>query len=270
MLEATQYSDNAFVTLTYDEKSLPILAPSGLSSLMPEHLRNFLKRLRKKVSPVRIRFYACGEYGETTERPHYHAALFNLPTCERGRTLRRVGSGRPLWAECCSVCLMVGETWGLGDVDLGILETASAQYVAGYVTKKMTHRQHPWLKGREPEFARMSNRPGIGADAMFEVADTLMRFSLDTRAGDVPVTLRHGSRELPLGRYLRRRLRKMIGKEENTPAEVLAEIAEAMRPLRETAFDASVSFASEIKKESKGQIARFHARNSIFKGKKSL
>ena len=35
------------------------------------------KRLRDRVGYGRFRFYACGEYGETTNRPHYHAILFN-------------------------------------------------------------------------------------------------------------------------------------------------------------------------------------------------
>jgi hypothetical protein len=32
--------------------------------------------LRKKISPLKIRFFHCGEYGDKTRRPHYHALIF--------------------------------------------------------------------------------------------------------------------------------------------------------------------------------------------------
>lgn len=265
MLEAVQYEANAFVTLTYSD---PPLTLGGLQTLAPEDLRNFLKRLRNKIYPEKFRFYACGEYGDENYRPHYHAAMFNLPTCARGRTLRLPGSDAPKWGQCCAMCKLVGETWGLGNVDLGILEIDSAQYVAGYVTKKMTNRLDPRLKGREPEFARQSNRPGIGAGAMWEIADTWMRFNLDEKQGDVPVTLRHGSRQLPLGRYLRRTLRKYLGKEQNTPQHALDQIQEELRPVQEAAFNASESFAEALAKNNAPSVARFKARLAIFNNRK--
>lgn len=275
MLEAAQYESNAFVTLTYDDSKLP-MSSRELPTLAPEHLRNFLKRLRKSVAPVRIRFYAVGEYGDESWRPHYHAALFNFPTCVRGRTLRRPESkNRALWSDCCVSCRLVGETWGKGDVDLGILEAASAQYVSGYVTKKMTRRDDFRLLGREPEFARMSNRPGIAFSALWEIADQILKYDLDKSLpqGDVPVTLRHGSRELPLGRYLRRKLRLLIGKEENTPAEALAIIEAEMSLMREAQFarKGRVSLKQTVLEASKGELARFHSRNNLYnKGNRHL
>lgn len=268
MLEAAQYESNAFVTLTYSEESLATGNP--LASLVPKHAQDWLKRLRKTIAPARIRFYLVGEYGDATWRPHYHVALFNFPTCVRGRTRRRPGSGRPIWDGCCPNCELVGSTWTHGDVDLGMLETSSAQYVAGYVTKKLTHRDDARLKGREPEFARMSNRPGIGGDALHEVADAFLTFNLEKTQTDVPVSLRHGSRELPLGRYLRRRLRKMVGRDEKTPQAILDQLKEEMRPVREAAFDASQPLRTKIVEVNAGKIANFHSRQKIFKGKRNL
>lgn len=260
-------SDNAFVTLTYAEDRLP----AG-GSLMPKHLQNWLKRLRAQVAPLRIRFYGCGEYGDQTERPHYHVALFGYPTCVHGRS--RYAGPRGIRSSCCRQCDLVRDTWGFGRVDLGTLTTESAQYVAGYVTKKMTRRDDPRLKGRHPEFARMSNRPGIGADAMWEVASQLMKFNLDCTQADVPSALRHGSRLLPLGRYLRRKLRRYIGKEETCPAEELQKLASEMLGLyASAAADGTLSTflpKDAVMAVSDGAVAKLKARERIWKQRKEL
>lgn len=226
MLEAALHGDNCFVTLTYRDDALP--TNEGLATLEPAHLRNFLKRLRKAYEPRRFRFYGVGEYGDTTERPHYHLALFGFPACSYGQS-RYTASGR----DCCPACDAIRDAWGLGNVYVGELSDASASYVAGYVLKKMTKAGDPRLKGRRPEFARMSNRPGIGADMMHEVASTLLTFNLDETQPDVPSALRHGRRMMALGRYLHRKLRTYVGKDPGSPEAVKAENRAEMQRLRE-------------------------------------
>lgn len=273
LLEAHQYADNCFASLSYNDEHLPTFnatpwgGPEVLSTLAPTDTQLWLKRLRKAYAPRKFRFFLAGEYGDESWRPHYHLAIFNFPTCARGRTLRRPGSNRPIWDKCCAACQLVGNTWGKGDVDLGILETASALYLCGYVTKKMTRRDHPKLLGRYPEFSRQSNQNGgLGKSALWEVASQLMHFNLDNTQGDVPVALRHGSRKLPLGRYLRRELRAMIGKEKNAPEYTMAKIQEEMRPLREAAFNASEPLKTHVQAALKGKVASFNARSRIRKG----
>lgn len=94
------------------------------------------------------------------------------------------------------------------------MEVGSAKYLVGYVLKKMTRYDDIRLKGRMPEFARMSNRPGIGHDAMFDVADVIMRLGLDVSEADVPSALRRGTTVWPLGRYLKTKLREMTATDE--------------------------------------------------------
>lgn len=265
MLEAAQYEDNAFVTLTYDNEHLP----NG-SSLVPLDVQLWLKRLRIEW-PARIRFYLVGEYGDDSWRPHYHAALFNYGRCARGRTKRDIRN-RVDWAGCCETCRLVGRTWGLGDVDCGVLETSSAGYLAGYVTKKMTRTDDPRLEGRWPEFARMSLRPGIGKDAMHEVASQLMRYDLDVKLVDVPNTLDHGGRGLPLGRYLRGNLRLMIGKDKNAPEGALQKYsAEMLDLLKAGIVDAeNPSLRSQIIKKYGGRAKSVEARGEIYRKRGSL
>ncbi len=262
MLEAALHDQNAFVTLTYDDENIP-----EDMNLDPDHPKLWLKRLRKRISPVNIRFYLVGEYGEKTQRPHYHAAIFGYPTCQRGQT-RTTRDARI----CCINCEIIRQSWGKGNVYLGSLETSSAQYIANYTTKGMTIAGSYKLHGRHPEFSRKSNRPGLGRDAMFDVAHTLMQYDLDTSETDVPHNLRHGKKQMPLGRYLRRNLRKMIGKDEKISQAAFNEINQQMLPMRAAAITdkEDPSLKSHLLKANKGKVASLEAREKIFKQRKTL
>lgn len=269
MLEAAQYQDCAFVTLTYSDDCLP-----GMGSLEPQHLRLWLGRLRERIAPDRIRFYAVGEYGDATWRPHYHACLFGFPTCRNGRTYRRPGFSEPLWNQCCSVCRLVGDTWTYGNVDLGELTESSAQYVAGYTIKKLTNAHDELvrkeLKGRLPEFVRSSRRPyGIGAGFMDEVASELLKLNL-AESADVPSALRHGSRLLPLDQYMRRRLRRLIGRDENTPDSVKEELKAKVQAVRAVRKAGEGSLKEAMIEETRGAVDSLVARSKIRKQRKVL
>lgn len=266
MLEAACHQVNAFVTLTYRDEDLP--RDEGIPVLRKEHLQSWLKRLRSSVH-FKFRFYGVGEYGDKSDRPHYHVILFGFPTCIRRRTFRRALSTEPVAMDCCDICRLVYTSWSFGNVDLGTVSSDSAAYVADYTIKRMTRYDDIRLNGRTPEFCRMSLRPGIGANAVFDIASDLMKYGLEDEV-DVPTALVHGKSNLPLGRYLRKKLRLAMGKDGDTPAEVLEKMAEEMLPLRQTAFDASTSFASQIVEANKGRWATINARNAIYKKGKTL
>lgn len=218
MLEAGQCKDNSFLTLTYAKDPL---------TLVPLHHRQFMDALRKRLKPMPVRFYCVGEYGEKNDRPHLHYALFGYPPCRAGTTKR--GKYR-----CCGPCDVIEEVWGKGFIKNLPLEIGSAKYIARYVIKKMTRHDDVRLKQYEtpdgvvvqhPEFSRMSLKPGLGAGAVVQVATVIARYDLLTAEGDVPVTLRHGSQEWPLGRYLRKQLRKELGLNERSPHVLSADAA---------------------------------------------
>lgn len=273
MLESNLQTDNSFVTLTYDDQHLPKsyekdyagkILDTARPTLAPKDLQDWLKRFRKLIEPQKIRYYAVGEYGDETQRPHYHIALFGFPHCERLLLPKRSG-GCP-----CYPCTALRTSWGKGQIDSGTLGPESAGYIAGYVTKKMTSPDDFRLYGRHPEFARMSLRPGIGADFMDDVASGILAVNLEVSQADVPSALRHGSRLLPLGRYLTRRLRQRIGKEPDAPQSTLDQVKAELLPLRETAFNNSTSFKAEIVKAADGKVASIEARQRIFKKRKTL
>lgn len=246
MLEAAQYEENSFLTLTYNDDKLP---PGN--SLSPRDLTLFVKRLRTKT-PRQIRYFGCGEYGETSGRPHYHLALFNFPHCHYQQT-------RNYKPSCCPSCDLLRETWGNGDILLGTLSPHSAAYVAGYISKKYTAAQN--YETRVAPFARMSLRPAIGIGMMHELASTLLTLDLKEKMVDVPTTLQHGTKKWPLGRYLRRKLRTYIGRPANAPPETLASQETELQLMREIAWANQTSLKTEILEASLGRRIQIEARH---------
>lgn len=64
-----------FVTLTYEN---PPISPNGFMTLDKRVFQLFMKRLRKYEKKSRLSYYAVGEYGGVTHRPHYHVILYGL------------------------------------------------------------------------------------------------------------------------------------------------------------------------------------------------
>lgn len=158
MHESQMHDASSFVTLTYSEDKCPL-------SLRYRDWQLFMKRLRK-VFP-KARFYMCGEYGETTQRPHYHGILFGVFFADR--TLHAENGGYPLYQSA-----ILDRLWGLGFATVGDVTFESAAYTARYIMKKVTgdaaieHYKRVHVYTGEivevvPEFSRMSLKPGIGA-----------------------------------------------------------------------------------------------------------
>lgn len=218
MAEAKMSERNCFITLTYSPENLP---KNG--QLVKRHYQLFMKNLRSKYSghqPIYglkssngrnpIRYYMCGEFGEQTSRPHYHACLFNFkPYDLKYSSTNRQGDK-----------LYTSETltklWGLGQVWIGELTSQSADYVARYVTKKFKgdvlekaehYRRIDEETGEiidlEPEYACMSRMPGIGVP-FFE------KWQTDFHQGKIHVFKKDGQRIIrKMPRHFERLLEKV-------------------------------------------------------------
>lgn len=222
------------------------------------------------VQPLKLRYYLVGEYGDANQGAHYHLIIFGLQSCLRGRTF--ITSERKT---CCSQCELVRTAWGNGHVFLGDVTDKSVGYVVEYVTKNMRRTDDVRLKGRWPEFARMSRRPGLGVDAMWEVADVWMRYGLDDKKSDVPTGARIGASIKPYGRYLRRKLRQFIGRDQKAPDGTFVD--EEMQALYAFAFDntpkgkKTKEFFKELLVEAGSQkVLNMQARAAIGKQKRTL
>lgn len=160
MHEAQLHEHNQYVTLTYNQENLP-----EDDSLKKKDLTDFWKRLRKKF---KIRYYACGEYGDEKERPHYHAIIFGLKLDDL-TYYRTTRDGFKLYNS-----KVIDEIWTHGYCTIGAVTFESCAYVARYIMKKQLGKgaEDHYLKidkstgeilsDRTPEYTVMSNRPGIG------------------------------------------------------------------------------------------------------------
>lgn len=198
--ESQLHNSTCFLTLTYDREHLPLHG-----TLVLEHLQLFFKALRNWLvrsgsssrattsvsstqvsatvrSPSRpldvvgsagVRYFACGEYGESMSRPHYHVLLFGFSFPDRVQFGRRESPSGPVVTYVSS---LLRELWPRGHSLIGDVTPASCNYVAGYVQKKRRadaeddHRYDVVDSGTgevvarlRKEFTVSSRRPGIGA-----------------------------------------------------------------------------------------------------------
>jgi len=167
MHEASLNDDNCFITLTYDENNI-----NSNGSLDKSHVQKFLKRVRKVF---KFRYFICGEYGDENKRPHYHGIIFGLD-------FRKIK--REQWLE---------KKWGLGFIQVGECNIATASYVCGYVAKKYKVEEHKYgkdiydastgekISDRVQPFTLMSRRPcGIGGRFFEKYKDEIYRSGTGT------------------------------------------------------------------------------------------
>lgn len=149
MNEASLWRSNVFVTLTYADDALKFGgADHGI--LFPRDLTLFWKRLRKRTGK-QFKYFACGEYGERSNRPHYHSVIFGLDFEDKIHTDTKNG---------CNYysSRLLNAVWGHGDCVIGDVTFESCSYVARYVMKKHLGKDSNYYeeKGITPEFVVMS------------------------------------------------------------------------------------------------------------------
>lgn len=164
LLELESHESSMFLTLTYSPEYVPLSYSEGsgpfdfVMTLFPDDFTKFMKRLRKAYSPARLRFMACGEYGDETFRPHYHVIVFGLNVTDV------VFFSKTDLGDILYTSDTISKIWGYGHVSLGEVTYESIGYVSRYILKKQTGKNKDYYEklGILPPFARYSNRPGIG------------------------------------------------------------------------------------------------------------
>lgn len=174
MLEEDKHSKTSFfITLTYDTDHVP-LQSSGYMTLDKPDLQKFFKRLRKKGSV--FRYYAVGEYGSKSLRPHYHIIMFGNISEDH-----------------------IFESWKLGNIHIGNVSGASISYTTKYLDKPKNIPLHA-KDTRLKEFSVMSKGLGKIFIDNEETADYFKKNLGNT------FVYTEGGFKIPLPRYYRNRL----------------------------------------------------------------
>lgn len=227
LLESFFYPETSFVTLTYEDQFVP--QKDGVQILDRKDYRRFIRQFSRSPfgSP---RWYGVGEYGDDSQRPHYHFILFGVGVGWSDEIVK--AWSKPIKAKNVTSKMVKekrvfrdhrGRLYvKIGFVTIEPLCPERAAYACGYVVKKMTAEDDTRLKGRPPEFRSMSKQyGGIGYCGLGWLAD--MQF---TKAGcrslaqscDVFDSIRVEGKIYPIGDYLRSELRKIVNVPE-TPLE---------------------------------------------------
>ncbi|QCS37181.1 replication initiation protein [Tortoise microvirus 65] len=116
---------SAFVTFTYDNDNVPI-GRTGQQSLRRDDLHRYIDTLRHrlkkdKVLPARcipdFSFIACGEYGDSFGRPHYHVLFFGLDFANCAKYLKT--------------------SWRNGSIKVDPVKNGAIRYVISYMSKEL-------------------------------------------------------------------------------------------------------------------------------------
>lgn len=160
--EASLHEKNSFVTFTYRDPAPEVLCK--------KHLQDFFKRARHHYD---FRYFAVGEYGSNTRRPHYHAIIFGEDFLGGAYTISDTLKGNAF----------LESLWKEGMCSVGSVTMASCCYVAGYVNKKV---------GDMDMSPIMSRRPGIGYEYLKLYKDDMLRTGSVTIEGkELPLPQRY-------------------------------------------------------------------------------
>lgn len=223
-----------FVTLTYAQHNIT-LTDNKFMTLVKEDFQKFMKRLRRR-DVGKIKYYACGEYGEQTMRPHYHAIIFNV---------HDVNNIARAWTK-------KGELIGL--IDIGTVTEESIAYTAKYIDKKHKIPLHR-SDDRLPEFSLMSKKLGI--NYVTEAVKKYYRNNLEinfVRTGN--------GYKVAMPRYFRDRIG--YTEEELKQQRILAENSQAERDAEQAR-----KYGKEIRKGLNLQDRKRSIRDHLFIDKKS-
>lgn len=111
------YADYAkFITLTYRDEEVPMI--NGVETLRHKDFQDYIKRVRKMLGDIRMKYYMCGEYGERMGRPHYHAVILLYGDLKKKKSQEILQS-----------------KWSKGFVHIGTVTPKSVRYCLDYLNK---------------------------------------------------------------------------------------------------------------------------------------
>lgn len=240
LLENSTSADSAFLTLTYNDDHI-----HKQGYLVPEDLTKFIKRYRRKNEPTKIRYFAVGEYGTATWRPHYHLAVFGDNELFN-HTLESI--------------------WGKGFTQAGDFSQHTAKYITGYIAKKLSREYNCFLGEKPKEFMRCStHNGGIGYGAIRRIAQALKKEK--TYDNRILREVSFGKKKLPLGRYLTKKLAEELGIQ---PSQFERDFENHQEEIFNNYLTSDGKFIFNIIEDNKPKRLAMEKRSKIYKQKRIL
>ncbi len=151
--EMASYTENCFLTLTYDNENLP-------KHLFQRKLKfkNFMKNLRRSTNGKDMRYIVSHEFGSKTKRLHHHVLLMGHDFPNQVFQ-QKSPKGHPLFTS-----ESLSKLWKHGYHSIGTATPETAYYIASYALKS-TSVEAMNESGEIQTFKdcfNSSNRPGIG------------------------------------------------------------------------------------------------------------
>jgi hypothetical protein len=181
--EAEFHQEKCFITLTYNDKELPVLevGEEKIPTLYKPDYQKFLKRLRKKLKDTKIKYFLCGEYGEKEGRPHYHIIILGWKP-----KMETLIKERDYWFSP-----ELEKVWQKGIVQVGGVTNESIFYTTGYLLKATDQEGNL----RAKSFNAQSG--GIGKSWLEENEEEVIKNEI-----------KYEGKELPVPRYYRKKLKE--------------------------------------------------------------
>lgn len=185
-----------FVTLTYDDENLPSLS-NGEVCYDNQHFTAWRKRMAtyfKRHNDANIKYICTGEFGDETQRPHYHLILF----IDCVVSYDEVNNAAHYYWDYAQVV----------DVDEPRSNNAVSSYVTKYVMKDYYRETKPIIEGSKTNKFRIHVSNNLGLNWLGTQESKEFYFDPDNH----PLVSLKGddySRTIPIPRYYR----KKIGRE---------------------------------------------------------
>lgn len=171
-----------FVTLTYSDYFVKYKKGSLLPTICHEDWSKFVQTLKRRFSAIDpelyrgIRFVACSEYGDKTQRPHFHGILFGI---------------HPSFVD------VVKSSWPFGLVDVGAVRKGGIRYVLKYMSKmQVGERNKAEFFDLHREAPHMYFSNGLGSGYFVAHAGEIARYG----------AIKIGNRFVPVPPYWKNKL----------------------------------------------------------------
>lgn len=146
---------SAFVTFTYDDEHLIIKDGFCNATLSKNDLHKYLDNIKHQLKNVDFEYFACGEYGDKFNRPHYHVLFFGLDYQYHRKFFEK--------------------TWKKGLVKVLPCTSKAFKYVSKYIVKDTAFdNAHYYDLGLVPPFRKLSR--GLGSKVFNQYLDDIFRY----------------------------------------------------------------------------------------------